>query len=177
MTVKLPPRNSLDGTRAERLLRRDFYGKYLQARYVVGEDQVLPDAAAVFTQEGIQRLLQHLTGEALQAPVVLTERLSNRVLAAHIVQNFVERFVVVNMRFKVDLDVLAHALIEEYVHSQQVLDNVDFDLQKQQFAYQDRPYEVEAKRIASEILGYNPDIYDTYQMREEPAQILYDTLQ
>ena len=174
MTVKLPPRNTLDGTRAEYLLRRDFYGKYLQARYVVGENQVLPDAAAVFTSKGIQHLRQHLTEEALQAPVVLTERLSNRVLAAHLVQNFVERFIVVNMRFKVDPDVLAHTLIEEYVHSQQVLNKVNFEHQKQQFAYQERPYEVEAKRIASEILGYDTNTYDTYQIREEPSQILYD---
>ena len=173
--MRLTPRNTLEGTRAEALLRRDFYGAYLQARYMGGEDAELPNAAAVFTSEGIQQLLQHITEAALQAPLVLTERLSNRVLAVHLVQNLVERFVVVNARIKVDPDVLAHTLIEEYVHSQQVLDKVDFERQKQQFAYHERPYEQDAKRIATEILGYSPEDYKTFLMRREPDCILYDT--
>ena len=119
-----PPRNTLSGTRAEDLLRRDFYRVYLQARSIAGEDRELPDAASVFAVEGMRQLREHITEEALKAPVVLTERLSNRVLAVHLVQNAVERFVVLNVRFKVDPDVLAHALVEEYVHSQQVLDNL-----------------------------------------------------
>ena len=174
MTMKWFPRNTLEGTRAESLLRRDFYSVYLQARHVAGEDKELPDAASVFTLEGIQQLQQYLTTQALEAPVVLTDRLSNRVLAVHLVQNHVERFVVVNLRFKVDPDILAHALIEEYVHSQQVLDNIDFEQEKRLFAYRERPYEVEAKRIASEILGYDPTTYETYLMREAPSGILYD---
>lgn len=175
--MKQTPRNTLQGTRAEALLRRDFYGVYLQARYVAAEDTELPNVAAVFTLEGILPLRQHLTEMALQAPVVLTERLSNRVLAVHLVQNFVERFVVVNARIKVDPDVLAHALMEEYVHSQQVLDKIDFEQQKQQFAYHERPYERDAKRIATEILGYSPDDYEFFLMRAEPAGILYDIRQ
>ena len=173
--MKQPPRNTLQGTLAEALLRRDFYGTYLQARYVAAEDTELPNAEAVFTPEGIRQLRQHLTDTALQTPVVLTERLSNRVLAVHLVQNHVERFVVVNARIKVDPDVLAHTLVEEYVHSQQVLDRVDFERQRQQFAYYERPYEQEAKRIATEILGYSPDDFEFFPMRAEPAGILYDT--
>jgi hypothetical protein len=37
-----------------------------------------------------------------------------------------------------------------------------------------RPYEHEAKRIASEILGYLPEEYIVYLLREEPAGVLYD---
>ena len=174
--MKLPPRNTLHQTRAEFLLRRDFYRVYLQARFAAGKDQELPDAASVFTKEGIQQLREHITEEALRAPVVFTERLSNRVLAVHLVQNVVERFIVLNMRFKVDPDVLVHALIEEYVHSQQVLDGIDFAQHKAQFAYAERPYELEAKRIATAILGYDPDNYETYLVREEYSDIYYDTI-
>jgi len=124
----------------------------------------------------MQQLREHLTEEALKAPVVLTEHLSNRVLAVHLLQNSGERFVVFNMRFKVDPDVLAHALVEEYVHSHQVLNGIDFALQRAQFAYAERPYEREAKRIATTILGYDPDIYETYLIREEHSDVYYDIL-
>ena len=95
-------------------------------------------------------------------------------LAILVVQNGVECYVVLNMRFKVDPDVLVHTLIEEYVHSQQVLDKVDFEREREQFAYAQRPYEAEAKRIATEVLGYNPAACETYLMREEPPPPLYD---
>jgi hypothetical protein len=174
--MKLLPRNTLYGTRAEHLLRRDFYRVYLQARYAAGEDQELADAASVFTPEGMRQLREHITEEALKARVVLTERLSNRVLAVHLVQNAGERFVVLNMRFKVDPDVLVHTLIEEYVHSQQVLDKIDFEKERVEFPYAERPYELEAKRIATAILGYDPDGYETYLMREEHSDVYYDIL-
>ena len=51
--MKRMPRNTLQGTHAETLLRRDFYGVYLQARYVPAEDIELPNAAAVLTAHGI----------------------------------------------------------------------------------------------------------------------------
>lgn len=168
------PRSILHGTRAETLLRRDFYGMYLQARYIPVGDIELKNALEVFTEQGIQHLQQYITETALQASVVLTERLSNRVLAAHLVQNGVERFVVVNTRFRVDPDVLTHALIEEYIHSQLILDGLDVEAQKRQFAYHERAYEQDAKRIATEILGYSPDNYETYLIRDEPVGILYD---
>lgn len=174
MIVKLPPRNILNRTQAEFLLRRDFYGIYLQSRYFAGEDKEIPDAEGVFTPEGIQKLLKYLSSEALKTPVVLTERLSNRVLAVHLVQNEVNRFVVVNARFKVDPDVLAHTLIEEYVHSQQSINKTDFKQQREQYSYSERPYESEAKRIASEILGYDPDNYESFLTRDAPSGILYD---
>ncbi len=52
--MKRTPRNTLQGTRAETLLRRDFYGAYLQARYLPAEDIEMPDAAAVFTEYGVE---------------------------------------------------------------------------------------------------------------------------
>ena len=85
------------------------------------------------------------------------------------------RLVVVNTRFRVDPDVMAHTLIEEFVHAQQTLDKVDFAAQRSQFAYNERPYEIEAKRIAAEILGYDPAEYETYLRRDEPNGALYDT--
>ena len=88
--MKRTPRNTLQGTRAETLLRRDFYGVFLQARYVPFEDIELPNAAAVFTAQGMEQLRQHLTETALQASVVLIERLSNRVFAVHLVRNLLE---------------------------------------------------------------------------------------
>jgi len=172
--MKLPPRNTLSGTRAEQLLRRDFYGVYLRHRYADREDLELADATSVFTPEGLRQLRDYLTEDALKAPVIFTEHLSNRVLAVHLVQNTVERIVVLNMRFKVDPDVLVHALIEEYAHSQQVLDGIDFAQQRAQFAYAERPYELDAKRIATTILGYDPDIYETYLIREEHSDVFYD---
>ena len=129
---------------------------------------------AVFAPEGLQAIRQFLCEEALQTPVVLTERLSNRVLAIHLVMGEEERTIAVNTRFRVDPDILTHALLEEFVHTQQVLDKVDFEAQRREFAYQDRPYEQEAKRVATEILGYEPGEYDTYLVREEPSGVLYD---
>lgn len=55
-----------------------------------------------------------------------------------------------------------------------MLDKVDFAAPRSQFAYDERPYEIEAKRIATEILGYNPDEYAPVIRREEPEGILYD---
>jgi hypothetical protein len=62
---------------------------------------------------------------------------------------------------------MAHALVEEFVHVQQQIDGTDFDGQRRQFAYDDRPYEIDAKRIATEVLGYVPDAYETVLLRDE----------
>jgi hypothetical protein len=143
-------------------------------RVLDGEDTEIPDAFAICTPEGLQAIRRFLSEEALQTPVVFTERLSNRVLAVHLVIGIEGRVIAVNSRFRVDPDVLIHALLEEFVHTEQVLDKVDFEAQRRQFAYQDRPYEQEAKRIATQIPGYDPDEYDVYLIREEPEGILYD---
>lgn len=82
--------------------------------------------------------------------------------------------VVINARCKADPEVLAHTLVEEFVHAQQRLNGVDFEAQRRQYAYRERPYEQEAKRIATETLGYEPDEFDTHLVREEPTGVLYD---
>jgi hypothetical protein len=127
-----------------------------------GEDVEMPDAFAIFTLEGLQALRRFVSEEALQTSVVLTERLSNRGLAVHLVIGAEGRAIAVNTRFRIDPDLLTHALLEEYSHTQQVLDKIDFETQRRQFAYQDLPFEQEAKRIATEILGIEPNEYDVY---------------
>lgn len=69
---------------------------------------------------------------------------------------------------------LAHVVIEEFAHAQQMLDNVDFAAQRSQFAYNERTYEIEAKHIATKIVGYDPGEYAPYIRREEPDGVLYD---
>lgn len=172
--MTLQTRNTLRGTHAEHLLLPDFYRIYLHARLLDGEDKLLSNAHAVFCVEGLRRLRSYFNEAALNTPVVLTERLSNRVLAVHLAENPSTRIIAVNTRFRIDPDVLAHLLLEEFAHSQQMLDGTDFEAQRHQFAYDERPYEQEAKRIATEILGYNPADFIHYLVRDEPDGVLYD---
>ena len=67
---------------------------------------------------------------------------------------------------------MAHTLVEEFVHVQQIRDGVDFEALRLRFAYHERPYEQEAKRIATDVLGYEPDAYEVYLLREEPDDLL-----
>lgn len=157
-------------------MRRDFYALYLQARFLNKEEREVANAFTVFIEEGFPSLRLHLSEAALETPVLLTDKLSNRVLAVHLTSMDGKRIIAVNTRFKVDPDVLAHTLVEEFVHTQQVLDKVDFESQKTRFSYDARPYEQEAKRIATEILGYDPDDYAVYLLRPEPQGALYDRI-
>jgi hypothetical protein len=169
------PRNTLEKTRAAGQLRRDFFKEYLYARTLDGADREIENAFTVFEGETLAMLRQRLSPSALATPLVLTEKLSNRVLAIHARHDDGTRTIAVNVRFKVDPEMLAHTLVEEFVHAQQVLNGVDFAAQRQQFPdYASRPYEQEAKRIAGEILGYIPEDYTVYLLREEPAGVLYD---
>ena len=52
--------------------------------------------------------------EALQAAVEFSEHLSNRLLAANIGTEDGSQRVVVNARFKIDPEILAHSLVEEF---------------------------------------------------------------
>jgi hypothetical protein len=169
------PRNTLDQTRAAGQLQRDFFKEYLFSRMLDGADREIENASAVFTEQMLATLQQRLSPSALATPVVLTDRLSNRVLAIHVLHEDGTGIIAINARFKVDPEILAHALVEEYVHAEQVLDGVDFAAQRQQFPdYASRPYEQEAKRLASELLGYTPEDYTVYLLREEPSGVLYD---
>ena len=120
-------------------------------------------------------LRRYLRDEALATPVLFTDYLSNRVLSVHLTLRDGSTFIAVNVRFKIDPETLAHTLVEEFVHAQQVLAGVDFAAERQQYPdYASRPYEQEAKRIAGEILGYIPEEYTVYLLREEPAGVHYD---
>ena len=87
----------------------------------------------------------------------------------------VEFAIAQSVRFLIDPEMLAYILIEEFVHAQQTLDRVDFNAQRKQFPdYQNRPYEQEAKRIATEILGYEPEPTVPRILRPQPKGLLYD---
>ena len=144
---------------------------YKEAVYHGGRDEESADADAVFTEKVFQALRTYLCEEAFITPILLTETLSNRVLAVHLTGKSGERLIAVNTRFRVDPDVVAYTLIEEFVHTQQVIDGIDFATQRSQFSY-----EIEAKRIATEILGYDPGDYETYIRRDEPEGVLYDKM-
>ena len=170
----LPPRNTLTNTRAEVLLQRDFFTKYVQSVFLDGEDKSVPGASAVFTEQGMQLLRSRLNEKALSTLLTLTERLSNRVLAICIAKGNKADFIAVSSRFRADPDVLTHTLIEEYVHAHQIVSGVDVASQQREFGYHERPYEQEAKQIATEILGYDPAAYETFMRRDEPEGSLYD---
>ena len=170
----MKPRDTLIGTRSEQLLQRGFFRTYIQAYFLGGEDREVGSAYKVFTDDALQSLRRYLHEDALAAPVLFTDNLSNRVLAIYSSEGETARHIAVSARFRIDPDVMAHLVIEEFVHAQQVLDGVDFAAQRSQFAYDERPYEIEAKRIATEILGYEPDVYETYIRRDEPDGVLYD---
>ena len=129
----------------------------------------------VFEDGTLANLAQHLSAEALATTVMFTDRLSNRVLAVHLTLRDGSSLIAVNARFKIDPELMAHTLVEEYVHAQQILNGVDFASQRQQFPdYEARPYERDAKALASDLLGYTPAGFQTVLIRDEPALVLYD---
>ena len=119
----------------------------------------------VFEGEALQRLASQISENALLTPVVLTGQLSNRVLAVCLAVSFHKAQIAVNARYKVDPEVLLHTLVEEFVHAQQNIDGVNFASQKRQYTYAERPYEIEAKRIATVTLGYEPEDYEVLLWR------------
>jgi hypothetical protein len=171
----LKPRNTLTETRASGQLRRDFFAKYILAYLQGGEDNVIGDAIDVFEVTYLSTLRTQLRIDALETKVVLTDRLSNRVLGTFLKMGEHERAIAINARFKMDPEMLLHTLLEEYAHAQQAIDNLDFAEQRRLFPnYSERPYEIAAKRLAEELSGYALDDYDTYLRREAPNGILYD---
>ena len=78
------PHDTLQGTRAEHLLQREFFTLYLYARVLDKEDRTVADAMQVFSLDALAVLRERLSAEALTTSVVLTDRLSNRVLAVHL---------------------------------------------------------------------------------------------
>ena len=145
----------------------------IRACLLSGEEQPFGDAGTIFTEPILADMRKRFHSEVLTTQVYFTEKLSNRVLAACLVLGE-SCIIAINARFKADPETLAHTLLEEFTHVHQVYEGVDFEAQRSAFAYTDRPYEVEAKRIATEILGYEPGDYDVYLIREEPPGPLYD---
>lgn len=169
-----PPRDTPTGTRADRQLKRRFWGGYVRAYLTGGTEEIVGDATDVFGDAVLLRLQQVISAEALATPVVFTERLSNDVLAGCIGFRDNTQVIVINARFKADPEVIVHTIAEEFVHAQQRLDGVDFELQQTQFAYHERPYEIDAKRIATDIIGYEPRASQTILKREPPRDGPYD---
>lgn len=139
-----------------------------------GTEEIVGNAAAVFTEAILVKLRMLLRREALDVPVLFTERLSNSVLAVCLGFRDNSQLIAVNARCKADPELIAHTMIEEFVHAQQRLDKVNFEEQRRLFAYHERPYEQEAKRIATATLGYEPTAYDVDLQREEPTGILFN---
>ena len=168
------PRNILVGTRAEGQLRREFWTRYVSARVRGGDNTPFGSAQEIFEQALLDIMQTTLSETALTTPVLFTEQLSNHVLAVCLQIQDRGCIIAVNARFKFDPEVMAHTLIEEFAHVQQIWSRVDFQAQRQQFAYRDRPYEKEAKQIAVDILGYELENFTAILLREEPEGILFD---
>lgn len=168
------PRATTANTRAEGILRRSFWAEYVRARLLGGNDTAVGDASAVYEPAFVERLCKHLSAASLAVPVMFTERLSNRVLAACIGLRNGSMVIAVNARFAVDPEVIAHTLVEEFLHAQQIENGLDFADQRQRYAYAERPYEIEAKSIAGEIMGFAPGDFATLLLRDEPDVPLYD---
>ena len=170
----LIPRSTLRGTRAEGQFVKTFWGAYVEAYVRGGDGESIGDARAVFSEAICAALQARLSAETLKVFVLFSEQLINRLLAGSVSLQDGSQCVVINSRFKVDPEILAHTIVEEFVHAWQRIEKVGFAAQSIEFAYADRPYEIEAKRIATEILGYAPDEYEPYIRREEPDGVLYD---
>ena len=170
----LMPRSTSIGTRAESQFAQGFWGAYVNAYFLGGSGEPIGDAHSVISEAVCTALQSRLGSETLAIPVLFTERLSNRVLAGNFALKDGSQRIVINARFKVDPKIMAHMIVEEFAHAWQREQGVDFAAQRSQLAYDERPYEIEAKRIATEILGYDPDAYETYIQRDEPEGILYD---
>lgn len=172
----MKPRSHPRGTRAEGQFAQDFWKLYVNA-YLLGDDEeAIGNARAVFSEAVCTILEEHFDAETLNVPVFFSERLSNHTLASNISFRDGSQCIVVNSRFKAEPEIIAHTLVEEFAHTWQRRTGVDFEAQRSQFAYQERPYEIEAKRIATEVVGYEPEQYEIYIQREESDGVLYDKI-
>jgi hypothetical protein len=175
---QLTPHDTLEASRAFSVMRKSFFLDYLRGTLYGGDEQEIGTAADIFEGDAWQRALEETSREALGTPVLLTDRMSDRTLAGYVTTSnpTIPRAILINTRFKVDPEVLAHALAEEVVHAQQDIDGVDFVGQKAAYAYADRPYEQDAKARATRIVGYEPENYADYKRREVPGGMLFDGL-
>ena len=172
--MKPRPRDILDGTRAVGQLLPSFWLEYISARVRGGTEEVVGDARTVFTVPLLLQLEDSISPEALAVPFLFTEQLPNRVIAANIGYRDGTQIVAVNSRFRFDPEVITHTMVEEYVHAQQRIDGTDFHVQKLYYSYHERPYEREAKDLATKILGYDSPDYGAMLIRDEHENPLGD---
>jgi hypothetical protein len=173
----MKPRNTLEATRAYGQMRKAFFVDWLEAHLKQrsgDEERELCHAKEVFEETILNRLRARVGEEALQTRIVGTDDFSNRIGTVCISLQDGSCLIAINTRFQFDAEHLAHALIEEMVHVQQTLEGVDFSEQRQTYAYVDRPYEREAKQIATAILGYDASEHVPLMKRPEPQQGLLD---
>jgi hypothetical protein len=109
-----PRRTNLESTRAFGQMRREFFLSHLKQYETGGVDQEFGAARDVFEGEA------HVSAEALDTPVILTDLLSDRVLAVHVTTSnpHTPRAILVNARVQVDPEEMAHAIAEEVAHAQ-----------------------------------------------------------
>lgn len=172
------PRNTLEATRAYGQLRKAFFIAWLEAHLKQRpgtEERFLGEASEAFEEAILSELRASVSEEALQTRIIGTDDLSNRIGLACIELQDASCLIVVNTRFQFDAEHLAHALIEEVVHVQQILDKVNFEEQRQKYTYEERPYELEAKQIATTLLGYNASEHVPLMRRPEPQVGLLDS--
>ena len=169
------PRSDLESTRAFGQMRKSFFTLWLNAHLQNSYKQdewELGVAEDVFEGETLVKLKSKVSNKALQTPLVGTDRWSNRsgVACLQLASGVESRtsIIVINTRFRFDAEYLAHALIEEIAHTQQRIDGVDFEAQQVRFVYEERPYEQEAKQMATDILGYDATEHEPTCVREEP---------
>lgn len=94
---------------------------------MAGDEDTVSGAMDVFEQPIISKLRVYLSEEALSTPLFFTDRMSNRILACCISLRNGSQIIAINSRFKVDPELIAYTLVEEFEHVQQMLDGVDFE--------------------------------------------------
>jgi hypothetical protein len=148
-------RNTLEVTRAHEQLRRELFQSYLRAYLQRGPDAEFDPIRTAFTDTIVARLADRLSSATLDTPFLFTGDLPDRVFAWAIAFSDGSAVVAVNARMTVDPEFLAHALVEEVVRIQQIHNSVDFEGERR-LPYAARTYEIAAKHLATEVLGYEP---------------------
>jgi hypothetical protein len=173
--VSLAPRRvNPDGTRAAEHLYPGFWRRYLRATTIGGDGEPFGDASVIFSPNSLALFSQSLRPGAFSTPVLFTELLSNRTLAGYIIIPDAQDVIAINARLRVDPELLTHALLEEFVHAHQIIEGLDYAKQQVDFPYEDRPYELEAKALATSLLGWEPDERTLSQLRPVPPGPLFD---
>ncbi|GEM_PF-4763003 len=153
-------RENLAGTEVQTLLTPAIWETYVALVGQSGEHS-LGRVSDVFTETFQSRILQHIEGDILNTPVLLTDTLPNDeeivVLGCATFDldspNYAE--ILLNTHYQEDPADLVHTILEEVIHIHQYFRGDLFD---NSLPYEQRPHEIEAKRIAEEIANFpRPD--------------------